>query len=110
MKKMKLLLTAMILMLTLSACGNKKQQPTRKVWMKAVKKAVLFSPRDTLLDLSEYKTGASSTPSSPASSSTHSYSSGSRDNMRGFDPASEDDMNDNGMSRYMDNYDDEGWE
>lgn len=29
--------------------------------------------------------------------------------MRGFDPASEDDMDDNGMSRYMDNDDDEGW-
>jgi len=27
------------------------------------------------------------------------------DNMRGFDPASEDDMDDNGMSRYMDNSD-----
>lgn len=32
------------------------------------------------------------------------------DNMRGFDPASEDDMDDNGMSRYMDNDDDEGWD
>ncbi len=31
------------------------------------------------------------------------------DNMRGFDPASEDDMDDNGMSRYMENYDEEGW-
>ena len=33
-----------------------------------------------------------------------------RDNMRGFDPASEDDMDDNGMSRYMENTDDEGWD
>ena len=32
------------------------------------------------------------------------------DNMRGFDPASEDDMDDNGMSRYMENNDDSGWE
>ena len=31
------------------------------------------------------------------------------DNMRGFDPASEDDMEDNGMSRYMENNDEEGW-
>ena len=31
------------------------------------------------------------------------------DNMRGFDPASEDDMDDNGMSRFMENYDEEGW-
>ena len=28
--------------------------------------------------------------------------------MRGFDPASEDDMDDNGMSRYVENTDDEG--
>ena len=28
--------------------------------------------------------------------------------MRGFDPASEDDMDDNGMSRYMENNDEEG--
>ena len=34
----------------------------------------------------------------------------SNDNMRGFAPASEDDMDDNGMSRYMENDDEEGWE
>ena len=34
----------------------------------------------------------------------------SSDNMRGFDPASEDDMDDNGMSRYMENNDEEGWD
>ena len=32
------------------------------------------------------------------------------DNMRGFYPASEDDMDDNGMSRYMENNDEEGWD
>ena len=32
------------------------------------------------------------------------------DNMRGFDPTSEDDMDDNGMSRYMENNDEEGWD
>lgn len=31
------------------------------------------------------------------------------DNLRGFDPASEDDMPDNGMRRYMENDDEEGW-
>ncbi len=30
--------------------------------------------------------------------------------IRGFDPASEDDMDDNGMSRYMENNDEEGWD
>ena len=32
------------------------------------------------------------------------------DNMRGFDPASEDDMDDNGMTRYMEVNDEEGWD
>lgn len=35
---------------------------------------------------------------------------GNDDNMRGFDPASEDDLTDNGMSCYMENNDNEGWE
>lgn len=45
-----------------------------------------------------------------ATSSRSSSSSRYSDNMRGFDPASEDDMDDNGMSRYMENDDDEGWD
>ena len=50
-------------------------------------------------------------PSTPtASSSYHPHESSSYDNMRGFDPASEDDMEDNGMSRYMENNDEEGWD
>ena len=32
------------------------------------------------------------------------------DNMRGIDPAWEDDMEDNGLTRYQENYDDEGWD
>ena len=50
-------------------------------------------------------------PSTPTSSaSSRSHESSNYDNMRGFDPASEDDMDDNGMSRYMENNDDEGWD
>ena len=45
-----------------------------------------------------------------SSSSSHSQKPSSYDNMRGFDPASEDDMDDNGMSRYMENNDEEGWD
>lgn len=44
----------------------------------------------------------------PSSSSKHEYDES--DNMRGFDPASEDDMEDNGLSRYMENDDEEGWD
>jgi len=32
------------------------------------------------------------------------------DNLRGWDPASEDDTHDNGMRRYMENDDEEGWD
>ena len=32
------------------------------------------------------------------------------DNRRSVDPASEDDMDDNGMSRYMESNDDSGWD
>ena len=49
-------------------------------------------------------------PSSSASSSSSSSSPSSYDNMRGFDPASENDMEDNGMSRFMENNDEEGWD
>lgn len=31
------------------------------------------------------------------------------DNMRGWDPASEDDSNDNGMNRWSENNDEKGW-
>ena len=45
------------------------------------------------------------------SSSDRSYDDDSDelDNLRGFDPPSEDDMDDMGMQRYMDNNDEEGW-
>ena len=49
------------------------------------------------------------TPATSTSASTQPAAS-ETDNMRGFDPASEDDMDDNGMSRYMENNDDEGWD
>lgn len=47
---------------------------------------------------------------STSSSSVRPQRRGNDDNMRGFDPASEDDMDDNGMGRYMENNDEEGWE
>ena len=49
-------------------------------------------------------------PSSPVSSSGSKYKEQDLDNMRGFDPASEDDMDDNGMQRYFDANDDEAWD
>ena len=49
-------------------------------------------------------------PSSSTSSSASGKYKEKEFNMRGFDPASEDDMDDNGMSRYMENNDEEGWD
>lgn len=50
----------------------------------------------------------------PVNTKSSSYSSSRKekelDNMRGFDPASEDDMDDNGMQRYFDANDDEAWD
>ena len=50
----------------------------------------------------------------PTKASISSHSSYHRekelDNMRGFDPASEDDMDDNGMQRYFDANDEEAWD
>ena len=59
------------------------------------------------------ETPVKSTPSAPANSTSTSVEKKTMkepDNMRGFDPASEDDMDDNGMSRYMENNDEEGWD
>ena len=51
-----------------------------------------------------------SKPYSSTGSYSSSYDDEEYDNMRGFDPASEDDMEDNGMNRYMENNDEEGWD
>ena len=71
------------------------------------------------MDYPSYNTSADSAISEPidqkpVNTQSSNYSKDSRekeiDNMRGFDPASEDDMEDNGMSRYMENNDEEGWD
>lgn len=50
-------------------------------------------------------------PAKVSSSSHRScHSDKDLDNMRGFDPASEDDMDDNGMQRYFDANDEEAWD
>ena len=54
----------------------------------------------------DQKTDTINTPlSTPNMKSSHH-----QDNMRGFDPASEDDMDDNGMQRYFDANDEEAWD
>lgn len=65
-------------------------------------------------DSIKVKTPVEETPKTKSSGSSYSSSSSRSskrhyDNMRGFDPASEDDMDDNGMDRYMENNDEGGW-
>ena len=69
---------------------------------------------DTVIDSKKAISDKASSYPSPDCSNPDAYSDDSDeddyDNMRGFDPASEDDMEDNGMSRYMENNDEEGWD
>ena len=109
----------------LACCNGCNQSPPPSYHEVPVKDA---PPKELVVDtVSEVKQAdeeKKDAPVSPASSSvstsrstssygsSSSYSHGEKelDNMRGFDPASEDDMNDNGMSRYMENNDEEGWD
>lgn len=108
MKKKSMIIAALAVSIGLGACGNKASRAVE----------------ETPLDLPEVEemvaTTDSVSPSSPSEKPAKvvatpppTYESSDDvdddDNMRGFDPASEDDMDDNGMSRYMENYDEEGW-
>ena len=112
MKNHWLILTAVVLLLS---CGNraKSDLPLSDVeegWGERYQKELEDSLARENAHHEETTKETNAKPmrvsSSPGSSKVHSSS----DNMRGFDPASEDDMEDNGMRRYMENNDDEGWD
>jgi hypothetical protein len=112
MKNRWLILLAVLLLLS---CGNKAKNnlPVTDVeegWGDRYQKELEDSldSEKTLIDEAEKETVSS--PASVSNRSGSSRSHSSSDNMRGFDPASEDDMDDNGMSRYMENNDEEGWD
>ena len=109
----------------LACCNGCNQSPAPSYHEAPVKE----SPKEVLVDtVSEVKqvneekkdapvspasssaSTSRSTSSSYGSTSSYRYKEKEPDNMRGFDPASEDDMDDNGMSRYMENNDEEGWD
>ena len=94
--------SVLILILTLMSCGNKHKQIDQNDIER------IYS--DTLHEnVKESGKVQSIQDKCSRTSSLESHNSNHIDNMRGFDPASEDDMEDNGMSRYMENNDDEGW-
>lgn len=108
----------LLVALLLIGCGNKsrpdvppssyednRREEPKKLEPYKIKGAKEEAPK-------KEETAKSNTPSSKSGSSSYSSSrdDDNYDNMRGFDPASEDDMDDNGMSRYMENNDEEGWD
>ena len=107
------ILVIITLLLTFLACGNQSRQ-TESALNVEMTEDVMVQPDTTSYAAQEKETRSADKPiapvSSTSSSSSRSNKSGSYDNMRGFDPASEDDMEDNGMSRYMENNDEEGWD
>ena len=67
-----------------------------------------ISTRDSVVKEMPKEEPKAQLPASSSSSKRSSYKP--NDNMQRFDPPSENDMDDNGMSRYMNAYDDEDWE
>ena len=95
----------------LLSCGNKLRQTEPVIYDD--KPIVEHAEHDTLLSpIPEDSPKTEEKPSLSASSSSSlgSHKSRGYDNMHGFDPAAEDDMDDNGMSRYMENNDEERWD
>ena len=108
MKEIKLLSLAITCMLMFSSCDNKANDSEASIdEEQSVMERV---EEDTIRASVKEDMPKEEKASTPVSAASRSHESTSNDNMRGFDPASEDDMDDNGMSRYMENDDDEGWE
>ena len=124
---MKNIVVILTLSLLLLSCQNKSRQEYEPTMMETENEESYQQPDTAVTPVQEEVPKTKEKPSAPVSSSpsssSHSSSSSSYDrsatkgrpprepdNMRGFDPASEDDMEDNGMSRYMENNDDEGWD
>ena len=109
---MRNLLFILTLSLSLLSCGNRIGQER----VPSVAHDVLVEEKPQVVDTIKMdeacqKAEETKVPSTPASScSSRSHKSSNYGNLRGFDPASEDDTEDNGMSRYMENNDEEGWD
>ena len=105
------MVTTIFLMLLLTACGSKSRQTEPVIYDdNPIVEQVEPDTVATAVQNEAPKVEEKPSVSASSSSSSRSYKSSSYYNMRGFDPASEDDMDDNGMSRYMENDDEEGWD
>lgn len=108
MRKVIIILTTFLFFLS---CGNKSRQ-TEPIIYNDNPIVEQVEPDTVASAVQKEEPKVEEKPSVPtsSSSSSRSHKSSNYDNMRGFDPASEDDMDDNGMSRYMENNDEEGWD
>lgn len=112
---MKQLSFILFLVLVLSSCGNKVTKQDDYDWtnidsLSKLKDSIERAEEPKIDKVIKEQKKKDVRPSSYGSSSSRSNHRVNQDNMRGFDPASEDDMEDNGMSRYMENNDEEGWD
>ena len=110
MRRMKYITATLFLMLILTACGNKSRQTEPIIYNDKTTVEQSMSDTVTTLVQEDVPKGEKKQSAPSGTVRTRSHSSNNNDNMRGFDPASEDDMDDNGMSRYMENNDEEGWD
>jgi uncharacterized lipoprotein NlpE involved in copper resistance len=109
---MKKIIIVIMSVVVLMACDNKTRQTESVVFdnqadVEQTKPDTVASSKQKEMPTVEEK---QSKPISSSSASSSRSLKSNHDNMRGFDPASEDDMDDNGMSRYMENNDEEGWD
>ena len=111
MKRIRHISALITLMLIFFACEKRSQQAEPLIFDD--QPVVELSDSNTIsTNVQNERNKNDEIPSSPvkSSSSSSSHHHKSYDNMRGFDPASEDDTEDNGMRRYMENNDEEGWD
>ena len=98
------------LMLTFSACSGNKSRRMEPPMLEERDSFIIDSlPPMDRPDEGKYNNIPPPPPPSGDDGRHPPHHGPKPDNMRGCDPASEDDMDDNGMRRYMENNDEEGW-
>lgn len=100
------IITAMLLV----SCGHDRHQENNVFDENWERHSSIFHEDSTLQEEPEKDATEKPQAVKTSSKATIHHTHKASDNMRGFDPASEDDMDDNGMSRYFENNDEEGWD
>ena len=104
-----MIIAALAVSIGLGACGNKASQAVEETPLDLPEVEFVAPSSDSVSPSSPSERSAKVVATPPPTYESSDDDVDDDDNMRGFDPASEDDMDDNGMSRYMENYDEEGW-